>query len=240
MNSNSADSGPIRVVVVDDEMLFVRMLTIWLEKNPLFKIEGSANSGKKGWLLCLANPPDVALVDVEMQDGDGLTLAELLLDKLPGTRVILLTGRVDPMTAWRAAKAGVHGLLDKSVDPDIICSVIRIVAEGGEFTSPSFQKMRDNWLTRPDAFQNMLTRRELSVMLHLVEGQTDEEIAQNLVITPETVSSHRKSIRKKLGVHDDRGMVAYAHKWGIHGTGSRESFFKLASRHAPPNTKTPD
>ncbi len=238
MNVNSADSVPIRVVVVDDETLFTKMLSFWLGKDPLLKVEGSAESGKKGWLLCLANPPDVALVDVDMDDGDGLTLADLLLDKLPGTRVILLTGRVDPMTAWRAAKAGVHGLLDKTIEPEMICSVIRIVAEGGEFTSAPFRKLRDEWLTKPDAFQNMLTRRELAVLLRLTEGQTDEEIAQNLDIAPETVSSHRKSIRKKLGVHDDRGLMAYAHKWGIHGTGTKESFFKLASRPARSNTKT--
>jgi two-component system NarL family response regulator len=242
---NSVESEPIRVVVVDDETLFTKMLVAWLEKDPGLKIEGSADSGKKGWLLCLANPPDVAVVDVEMDDGDGITLAGLILDKLPGTRVILLTGRVDPHTAWQAAKVGVHGLIDKTIDPELIGVVIRVVVEGGEFLSPRFQKVRDEWLTKPDAFQNVLTRRELGVLLRVTEGQNDSDIGQVMGISADTVASHRKSIRKKLGLHDDRSLVAYARKWGIHGVGGTKPFFKFASRPGrsevtPPPTHEPE
>ena len=76
--------GPIRVVIIDDETLFAHMLGSWLERDPGLRIEGYAESGNQGWELCAATRPDLALVDVEMPDGDGLALAKRLLDELPG------------------------------------------------------------------------------------------------------------------------------------------------------------
>jgi DNA-binding NarL/FixJ family response regulator len=161
----------------------------------------------------------LALVDVEMSDGDGLVLGKRLLDALPGTRVIIMTGRVDPHTAWRAGQAGVQGLIDKTIGPEGLIKVIHLVAAGGGFRSPSFERIKEEWLTQPEAFQKVLTNRELAVLHRLTDGQSDLEIAKHLGISAETVASHRKSLRKKLEVHDDRSLAAYGREWGIFGAG---------------------
>lgn len=210
----------IRIAIVDDETLFAKMLGAWLTRPAGMSIVGYADSGNRGWELCAAKHPDLALVDVEMADGDGLLLAKRLRDELSSTRVLVMTGRVDPHTAWRAGQIGVHGLIDKTIEPEELVKVIRLVAGGAGFLSPSFQRIREDWLMQPEAFQKVLTNRELVVLRHLTEGQSDQGISTDLGISAETVACHRKSIRGKLDLHDDRSLMAYGREWGIFGAGA--------------------
>jgi DNA-binding NarL/FixJ family response regulator len=212
---------PIRVVIIDDERLLAKALGAWLARDSGLKVEGYAESGNRGWELCQATHPDLALVDVEMSDGDGIALAQRLLDKFPETRVIIMTGRVDPHTAWQAGQTGVHGLIDKTIEPEVLGQVIQLVVEGGRVLSQSFQKIREEWLTEPEAFQKVLTNRELAVLLRVTDGQSDRTIGIDLGISEATVACHRKSIRKKLSVHDDRSLVAYGRQWGIFGVSAQ-------------------
>ncbi len=220
---NAGVGEQIRIAIVDDETLLAQSLGAWLDKEPGLRIEGYAESGNQGWDFCAATRPDLALVDVEMPDGDGLTLAKRLLDELPETRVIIMTGRVDPHTAWRAGQIGVHGLIDKTIKPETLCKVIRLVVGGQGFMSPAFKQLREDWLTQPEAFQKVLSNRELAVLQRVTEGRNDPIIASQLGISVETVACHRKSIRRKLEVHDDRSLVAYGRQWGIFGAGEGES-----------------
>lgn len=213
-------SKPIRIAIIDDETLFAKMLGSWLSSPAGLNVVGYADGGHRGWELCAAQHPDLALVDVEMADGDGLILAKRLLDELSPTRVIVMTGRVDPHTAWRAGQIGVHGLIDKTIEPETLVKVIRLVVGGAGFLSPSFQRIREEWLMQPEAFQKVLTNRELVVLRHLTEGQSDQVISTDLGISAETVACHRKSIRGKLDLHDDRSLMAYGREWGIFGAGA--------------------
>ena len=75
-------------------------------------------------------------------------------------------------------------------------------------------------MTEPEAFHKLLTQRELEVLHRVTDGQSDQVIGKHLGISAETVAGHRKSIRKKLELHDDRGLVAYGREWGIFGMDS--------------------
>jgi len=217
---NSTGSKVFRIVIIDDDTLVARALGAWLGRDSQLEVLGSAASGNQGWELCLATRPDLALVDVQMPDGDGFTLVKRLRLELPEIRLIMLTGRVDPHTAWRAAECGVHGLIDKTVEPSELTKIIHLIALGGECHSSGFQKIRQDWLRRPEAFQKMLTNRELMVLHQITDGATDEAIGEKLGISAHTVACHRKSLRRKLNVHDDRGLMAYGRVWGIFGAGS--------------------
>jgi two-component system response regulator DesR len=210
---------PIRIAIIDDETLFAKALGAWLALDSGVTIAGYAASGDRGWKLCEHTLPDLALVDVEMRDGDGLTLAKRLVDQLPRIRVVVMTGRVDAHTAWRAGCIGVHGLVDKTIEPEMLRNLIPLVAGGGGFLSPAFHKVRDEWLTKPEAFQKVLTNRELAILHRVTDGQSDLDIGKQLGISPETVACHRKSLRKKLDVHDDRSLVAYGRAWGTFEVG---------------------
>jgi DNA-binding NarL/FixJ family response regulator len=207
----------IRIVIVEDERLLAETLGAWLASDARFVIEGQASSAQAGWDLCVAKQPNLVLLDVGMPDGDGMTLAKRFKDQLPECRIIILTGRVDPHTAWRASQTGVHGLVDKSTNLNDLRSAICTVAGGGNFTSPSFQKIREEQLAESEAFHKVLSNRELEVLSHVTEGLTDSDIGKLLNISGETVACHRKNIRRKLELHDDRSLIAYGRKWGTFG-----------------------
>jgi len=200
--------------------MLAEMLGAWLSINPQFIVEGYATNGSQGWELCEAKRPDLVLLDVAMPGGDGLSLAQRLIELLPGTRVVILTGRVDPYTTWRADQIGVHGLADKSLKPEELVRVVQVVSAGGTFTSPAFQRVRAVQLAAAEAFHKLLTNRELAVLHALTGGLSDEAISTQLKISAATVACHRKNIRKKLDVHDDRGLIAYGLKWGTFGSES--------------------
>jgi DNA-binding NarL/FixJ family response regulator len=207
--------APIRIVIVDDHALLAETLGAWIVRHPDLALVGRAEDGEAGWNLCLALKPDLAVVDVDLPKLDGLDLSRRLLVEMPSLRLLTMTGRMDPYTVWRAAQSGVHGYIEKTASPEMLIEAIRTVATGGVFFSPVFQQVKQEWLAQPEAFQKILSEREQEVLRRVVTGQDDERIAKELNITAATVIVHRKHIRQKLELHNDRELVAYARRWGL-------------------------
>ena len=207
--------APTRIVIVDDHALLAESLGAWIVRHPDLVLVGRAEDGVAGWDLCLALQPDLALVDVDLPKLDGLELVKRLRIKMPALRLVTMTGRMDPHTIWRASQSGVHGYLEKSLPPEMMMEAIRTVAKGGLFFSPLFQKMKKEWLSQPEAFQKILSDREQEVLRLVVAGWNDERVAKQLNITASTVEAHRKHIRQKLELHNDRDLVGYAREWGL-------------------------
>ncbi|HEV2691287.1 MAG TPA: response regulator transcription factor [Verrucomicrobiae bacterium] len=208
-------TSPVRIVIVDDHVLLAESLGLWISRHPDLVLAGRAEDGEAGWELCLALQPDIALVDVDLPKLDGLELVKRLLEKMPALRLITMTGRMDPYTIWRVAQSGVHGYMEKTLRPEILVDAIRLVASGGTFFSPVFQQVKQEWLSQPEAFQKILSDREQQVLRYVVAGWDDERIGKELAITATTVSVHRKHVRQKLELHNDRELVAYARQWGL-------------------------
>jgi DNA-binding NarL/FixJ family response regulator len=206
---------PIRIVIVDDEVLLAQMLKVWVAHQPDFILVGMAEDGEAGWDLCVATQPDLALLDIEMPKLDGLELVERLRAKSPEIRLLAMSGLMDPYTIWRVIQSGVHGYIDKTQPPESLTQAIRIVAGGGTYFSPVFKKVKDEWLSQPESFQKILSEREQGILRRVVIGRDDAEIGLELGISPATVEAHRKHIRQKLGLHNDRGLMAYAQIWGL-------------------------
>jgi two-component system secretion response regulator SsrB len=210
--------APIRIVIVDDHALLAELLGAWIVWHPDLALAGRAEDGEAGWDLCLALQPDLALVDIDLPKLDGLELVKRLRVKMPALRLLAMTGRMDPYTIWRVSQSGVHGYLEKTLPPEVLVAAIRTVAKGGVFFSPGFQKVKQEWLSKPEAFQKILSDREQEVLRQVVAGWDDDRIASHLGITATTVAVHRKHIRQKLELHNDRELVAYARLWGLDQT----------------------
>jgi two-component system response regulator NreC len=206
---------PVRIVIVDDHALLAESLGAWIARQPDLMLAGRAEDGEAGWDMCLSLQPDLALVDVDLPKLDGLELVKRLLEKMPALRLITMTGRMDPYTIWRVSQSGVHGYMEKTLRPETLVDAIRLVASGGTFFSPTFQKVKLEWLSQPEAFQKILSDREQEVLRRVVAGWDDERIGQELAITAVTVGVHRKHIRQKLELHNDRELVGYARQWGL-------------------------
>ena len=190
-------------------------LGIWLQQRMGCEIVGSAEDGEAGLKLCIEQHPDLALIDIHLPKLDGLELIGRLLEKEPGIRLIAMSGLMDPYTIWRISQSGVHGYIVKTENLDILLKGIQTVLNNGLFFSSVFQEVKTKWLSQPEAFQKILSDREREVLRHVIAGWEDERIGLKLSISAATVGVHRKNIRKKLDMHNDRELLGYALKWGL-------------------------
>lgn len=212
---------PIRLVIVEDQQLLAQTLSAWMARQADFELAGCAKDGEEGWNLCLAARPTLALVDIELPKMDGLVLSRRLLREQFPIRVIAMSAMADPHTLWRVRQSGVHGYFEKTQGLELLIAALRTVAGGGTYFSPVFEEVRREWLAQPEAFCKVLSEREQSVLQRLAAGWDDQRIGLQLNISAATVAVHRKHIRQKLELHNDRELIAYAHQWGLDGTVSQ-------------------
>jgi two-component system, NarL family, response regulator NreC len=206
----------VRIAIVEDQIFMAKALAGWLTATAKhFEIVGHATDGNGGLKLCLETKPDLMLLDIQLPGMDGLELAQQLHDQLPKTRILFMSGMMDPYTIWRISQSRAHGYIQKTTDPTVVTEIIAIVARGGTYFSPVFYEVKNKWLSQPGAFQKVLSDREQQVLTLLASGEDDEAIAARLAIAAGTVSVHRKHIRQKLGLHNDRELMTYARQWGL-------------------------
>jgi len=207
---------PIRVALVEDQQMMAQFMSNWMTKQPAFDLTGCAGDGEEALQLCAETKPDVALVDIELPDWDGLSLGQELLRRMPGLRVVSMSGRTDPYTIWRVRECGLHGFVDKGQNPALLGKAILAVASGATYFSSAFEKVQRDCLEQSESFHKILSEREQGVLLCVATGLSDHLIAKKMEISAATVAVHRKHVRQKLELHSDRELVAYARHWGLH------------------------
>ena len=210
-----ADPKKIRIVIVEDELLLSSMLQELLARFRDLTVIGCAADGEAGWKLCQTTQPDLALVDIGLPKLDGLKLIQRLASAYPQMRLVLMSGLMDAYTIWSVLQCGAHGYVDKTQAPEMLVEAVRAVARGNTFFGPTFSQVRQEWLARPEAFHKILSEREQQVLRGVVAGWDDQRIGSELGISAATIEVHRKRIRQKVGVHNDRGLLFYARQWGL-------------------------
>lgn len=205
----------IRIVIIEDEMMVSGMLKAWISKFRDLELAGCAADGEAGWELCQTAGPDLALVDIRLPKLDGLELIQRLAARFPDMRFLAMSGLMDAYTVWRVMQSGVHGYINKTQAPDSLIDAIRAVAGGNTFFGPVVAQVKKELLSQPEAFQKILSEREQEILRGVAAGCEDGQIGAELGISTATVETHRKRIRQKLGVHNDRGLLAYARRWGL-------------------------
>ena len=176
---------------------------------------GCAIDAEQGLRLCHSLRPELVLVNVDAPRIDGLALIRRLAEEIPGIRLLAVSSCLDPYLVWQVLRSGAHGFIDSSQHLETILDAIRIVADGGTSFSPAFESIRVSQLADADAFYKILSDREQAVLFKVAAGWNDERIGAQLGIAPSTVEVHRKHMRQKLNLHNDRDLVAYAHRWGL-------------------------
>jgi DNA-binding NarL/FixJ family response regulator len=212
MNTNSKK---IRVAIIEDELMMSGALTAWIARFHDLQLVGCAADGEAGWQLCQSEQPEIALIDIRLPKLDGLELTQRLAAKFPKMRLLAMSGLMDAYTVWRVMQSGVHGYVNKTQSPESLIEAIRAVARGNTFFGPVFTRVKEEWLSKPEAFQKILSVREQQILRGVAAGWEDDRIGDKLGISPGTVEAHRKNIRQKLGVHNDRSLLAYARHWGL-------------------------
>lgn len=220
------ESKKTRIVIVEDELLLSDLLEDLLTRHKDLTVVGRAADGEAGWELCQTARPDLALVDIRLPVLDGLQLIHRLGAQFPQMRLLSMSGLMDAYTIWSVMQCGAHGYIEKTQAPGLLVEAVRAVARGNTFFGPTFSRVRQEWLARPEAFQKILSEREQEVLRGVVAGWDDERIGTQLGISCATIEVHRKRIRQKVGVHNDRGLLLYARQWGLDTRMQREKLYK--------------
>jgi DNA-binding NarL/FixJ family response regulator len=195
---------PIRLLLVDDHVLFRKGLATLLAQDRGFTVVGEAGDGAEAVRKAQDLLPDLVLMDIHMPGTSGLEATRQISAALPSTRVVILTVSEEDRDLFEAIKGGAHGYLLKSIEPDRLFAMLRGVFRGEAPMSPgTAAKVLKQFAARADArpepaVGDDLTAREREVLELLVAGRTNKEIAGALDIAENTVKNHLKSILGKL------------------------------------------
>ena len=208
----------IKLLIVDDQMLFREGLATLLSVWDDIEVVGEAENGMEALEQVEALQPDVILMDLRMPKMDGVTATRHIAKDFPESRIIVLTTFDDDDSVFDALRAGAVGFLLKDVSSEKLVEAIRTTAGGNSFLQPSIAaKVLAEFSRQPAASPSTpelvepLSKRELEILKWLGEGASNKEIAAALYLSEGTVKNHMTNILGKLGVRD-RTQAALAGK----------------------------
>jgi DNA-binding NarL/FixJ family response regulator len=208
-----------RVLLVDDHELVRQGIAAMLHGAADVQVVAEARTGREALEVARRELPDVVLMDVRMPDMDGLEATRKLKEERPRTAVVMLTMHDNPTYLRDAVRAGAAGYLLKDVSKEELIDAIRQVSSGGAFIESQMLKgmlseMKPTASGMSPAAKN-LTKREREILALVAEGMSNREIAERLVLSPETVKSHVAAILEKLNVSDRTQAAIYAVRNGL-------------------------
>lgn len=208
------------MLIIDDHTLFRSGLKELLERRGI-KVVGTTGDGAEGCLLARALEPDVILLDVRMPGMSGLTVLERLGESGVKSPVLMLTTSTDDKDLIAAVRGGAKGYLLKDLEPDELISSLGKIMEGECAIAPEMTGVLarvvhgDEPAVDPDTGFSELTPREMEILCHLAEGQSNKVIARELGISNGTVKLHVRAILRKLQVRSRVEAAVLAVEEGI-------------------------
>ena len=213
--------APIRILLVDDQLLFRKGLRALLEDQEDMEVVGEAADGAQAVERVRAAKPDVVLMDIHMPVCSGIEATRLVKSEWPETKIIALTVSDEDEDLFEAIKSGASGYLLKDLRPEELFDLVRGVLRGETPISPAVAgKLLSEFRRRPwkDPSETAgwdLTRRELEVLQLVTEGLSNAEIAARLFIVEGTVKNHLHNILEKLHLENRLQAATYAIREGL-------------------------
>lgn len=210
----------IRILIVDDQRLIREGLASLLKANKEFEVIGDASNGQEAIRQTDLLRPDVILMDVRMPNMDGITATKLILEQHPNIRILILTTFNDDEYVAGAMRAGASGYLLKD-DTEVLYQAIKTAHAGvfqfskeiAQTIVDQLKKIKKDHKDKPNTHMiNQLTSRELEVVELVAKGSTNKEIANELVISENTVKNHISNIINRLDLRDRVQIVIFAYE----------------------------
>jgi two-component system, NarL family, response regulator NreC len=211
----------IHLFLVDDHEVVRTGLKMLLSNEDDVIIVGEAGTAKGAIEGVAKSKPDVILMDIGLPDISGIEATKKIKSQFPDMAIVALTIHEDEEYFFRMLGAGASGYIPKRAAPEELLTAIRSAAKGEVYLYPSMAKLLvKDFLAQERSMNGTssldgLTERESEVLKHLVEGESNDEIAEILVISPKTVARHRENIMHKLNLHSRSELVRYAIRKGI-------------------------
>ncbi|GAC1357520.1 MAG: response regulator transcription factor [Ktedonobacteraceae bacterium] len=226
----------IRLLLADDHDILRQGLKLLFEVQPDMQVVGEARTGSEAMSQTEASRPDVVIMDISMANMDGLEACQRIRKLYPATQVLILTMHESEEYFLQALRVGAAGYLVKRAAPAELSAAVRTLARGDAYLYPGLAKalIRAYVLTQKEARNTLpqesgettkhadiahvldvLTPREVEVLRLVAEGNTNQEIANLLVLSIKTVQAHRANVMEKLGLHDITHLVRFAIYYGL-------------------------
>lgn len=210
-------TNPVRIAIVDDHPMVTDGIQAILETYDDIRVVGTYSCGQAIIDVVETLAPDVILLDLNMPGMNGLAAIEILLEKRPDCRIIILSMHDTAVYIRTALSHGACGYILKDVPTEKIKIAIDAVMRGEQYLCTGANK---SLIPVTKDGREPLTSREQTILLQLAQGLSNKEVAIELDISVRTVETHRKNIKSKLGISSTAGLTRYALEHGVlQGTG---------------------
>ena len=208
----------IHIAIADDHPMIIGGLRNMLSLYPHILLTGAYHDGASLMEGLQKEQPDVLLLDIQLPDKTGDTLAPVIVKKYPDIRILALTNLNSTLYIHNMFRLGVLGYVLKNSDPDMVIKAIETVYQGKEFLEPTLKDQLDEFtfkMKKEAALRPTLTEREKEILQMTVNGDTTQEISEKLFIGLRTVEYYRSNLLLKLEVKNMAGLIKKALKQGL-------------------------
>jgi DNA-binding NarL/FixJ family response regulator len=207
----------IEVILCDDHALIRRGIRDTLSDAPDIEVVGEAGDYGELRALLRRQSCDVLVLDINLPGRSGLDVLHALKDEGSPVKVLVVSMYPEDQYAIRALKAGAYGYVNKGGDPAQLVAAVRMVAQGRKYVTPDMAQMLVESLTAPttEAPHERLSDRELQTLTMIASGKRLSDIAEELTLSPKTVSVYRARVLEKLGLSNNSELTVYAIRNGL-------------------------
>ena len=208
--------NPKKILLVDDHQVLRDGVRSYLAHYPEIEVVGEAANGKESLEFLETQEVDLVVLDLNMEEMDGISCAREIVKKHPRTAVLMLTMTSESQYVRESIKVGAKGYLLKSCEKGDIGKAILEITEGGTYYSPEVQNVAQNYkevgrrVSSRNIYEIPLTNREKSVLDLIIKEQSNKEIAEELNISHRTVEVHKRNLIEKTGSKNIAGLIVYA------------------------------
>jgi DNA-binding NarL/FixJ family response regulator len=214
MSNGTSTRRQSTVLIVDDHPIVRQGLRAMIDAEPDLTIVGEAETEKEARAAVRSLEPDVVVVDLSLEHGDGINLVRDVHAHHPRTALLVLSMHDEAIYAERLLAVGASGYIMKQAAADQLITALRCVLGGGTYLSESVRRALGERSSSASAEEPpKLSARELQVLGMIGRGVASREIAQALSLSVKTIESHRLSIKRKLNLTTNAQLVQYAIKW---------------------------
>lgn len=212
-----------KILIVDDHEVVRDGLKNILTSLDNISIAGEAGNGEDAVKMYISLKPDLVIMDISMPGMNGIEATRVIKEKDPDARILILTMHDNQEYLNQIIRSGAKGFILKNTDKEELLDAVKTVAAGDNFFSKDISKLIiDNYIRtaketeKNDGYKEVpLTKREIEILKLIASGYSNQEIANILYISYNTVDTHRKNIMHKLSIKNTAGLVRYAIEKGL-------------------------